>query len=271
MDKKNDLILKKRLKLQYQKVSTLLRELKGLKKQVIGERIKETRKLIAKNKSLLRFSTFELMEYNFNENTHSNILKYLFDFRINNDIGSKLLSKFIESLNIENALDFSQLVNKNKYLVEREKSVGNGRIDIFILDTRNRFVIVIENKIYAAIGERDEVDENELPITQLKIYQKFVEQFYPSYKKLYILLSHTPIEDEYPPFIITDYKNLYEVSGSIKTCDPIVEQYKLLLHSLVNNISDKSEIIEKISSLNTDCVIDLNTLELINGVLYARK
>ena len=253
------------------KLSAVRKELQSLKNKVMHRRRKETQRLILGNKSFFEFSTFELMEYNFNENTHSNILEYLFDYRNNNDFGSKLLSRFIESINSESSIEFSRLIRKNKYTIEREKSVGNGRMDIFISDPVQKFLIVIENKIYAEVGRRDAVDETERPITQLKIYRNFVEHNYKSYKKLFILLSYTPIEEDHSPFIFTDYKNLYTILNSTTTDDTIVEQYKLLLHSLVHNITNKRATFEKIKSVQTNNDMDLNALEIINGVLRERN
>ena len=251
------------------KLSIIARDLESLRNQVINYRKKETQHLVATNKYLLRLSTFELMEHNFRENTHSNVLAYLFDST--NYYGSKLLCRFVESIDSESGRDISRLVRKNSYTIEREMFVGNGRMDLFISDSTHKYVIIIENKIYANVGERNDVNEKEEPITQLSIYRNYVERNYKTYKKLYILLSHSPLDKEHPPFIFTDYKNMYNILNSIETNDPIVEQYKLLLHSLVHKLVDKRKLIKLISSIDTDNNIDLNTLELINGVLYERN
>jgi hypothetical protein len=255
----------------FNKLSALTREMKTLKSAVIARRKKETQQRIIENKSFLQFSTFELMEYNFDENTHSNVLEYLFDYGKNYDVGSNILSRFLESVGGELAMEISHLVQSNSYTIEREKSVGNGRMDVFICDPTHRFVIVIENKLLASVGERIEDNETAMPITQLDVYRKFVERDYKSYKKLFLLLSHTPIEEDHSPFIFADYGNLYKVLKAIKTDDPIVDQYKLLLHSLVHSITDKRELIEKIKSLSKNNNVDLNSLELINGAFYERN
>jgi hypothetical protein len=248
-------------------------ELKNLKKQVIDRRKRETQELIDRNRSLLQFSTFELMEHDFKENTHSNVLRYLFDWRFNNEIGSQLLCRFIESIDSDDVKTFSSLIRKNKYTVEREISFGKGRMDLLIRDTVNKFVIVIENKIYASVDVRDEVDEKENQITQLTDYRDYVESTYKTYKKLYILLSHTPIDDneKHKPFIFTNYKNLYKVLQTEKVNDAIVYQYTMLIHSLAHNITNKQKLNEQANLLKTNKNVGLNTLEQINGVLYERN
>jgi hypothetical protein len=255
----------------YRHFSKITSELKSLKKQVIGKRIRETQNLIAKNRSRFQISTFELMEHNFRENTHSNILQYLFDYGMNGSIGSELLVRFIKQMDAENGDDFVRLIKKKKYTVEREVSANSGRMDIFICDTENKFVIVIENKIYAGVGERESIEDNDTPDNQLKVYERYVEKNYKSYKKLYVLLSHTFIEENHKPFIFIDYSRLYSAMQSYPTNDVIVKQYEILLHSLINDLSDKRDIIIEMNSLGSIHNVRLNTLEQIKRVLYERN
>ncbi len=255
----------------YRHFSKITSELKNLKKQIIGKRIRETQNLIAQNKSRLQFSTFELMEHDFKENTHSNILQYLFDYGMNGSIGSELLTRFIKQIDIENVDNFVRLIKKKNYTVEREVSANSGRMDIFICDTENKFVIVVENKIYASVGIREGLDDNNKPDNQLKVYERYIEKNYKNYKKLYVLLSHTLIMENHKPFIFIDYSRLYSALQSYSTNDVIVKQYEILLHSLINDINDKRKIIIEMNSLDSIHSIGLNTLEQIKRVLYERN
>ena len=248
----------------------LVKHLKILKRSVFIGRKNRVFKDIAANKSFLQLSTFELMEYDFHENTHSNVLEYLFNYKINGSIGSKVLQGVVEQLNNEEAQLFKKYVKKCNYVIEREKSTGTGRMDLFISDTTNKFVIVIENKIFAKVSERESIDTDTEPITQLTIYRDYVAKRFKGYKTLYILLSHTDVEQDHYPFIYVSYKDLYNVCYAIKSEDDVFHQYKLLLHSLAHNILNKRELNDQIAVIQTNKSMDLNNLQIISGALHGR-
>ena len=59
----------------------------------------------------IKLPSFSLMEYDFHENSHSNILEYIFDYRLIGAEGANLLSEFISNLK-EDCREFSPLIKK---------------------------------------------------------------------------------------------------------------------------------------------------------------
>lgn len=193
-----------------QQFESLVTDLKVLKRNVLPYRKKQTREIIKTNKHKLKLSSFELMEHNFRENTHSNILEYLFDYSLF-EKGAEILSAFIGSINGieegERKIICEKIAKKN-YSVEREKSVGSGRMDIFIYD--NEFALVIENKIYSDVAKKGEENEMGESLTQLHIYENFVNRNYSSCEKVFLLLSYKQIEKDHKPFIYVTYQQLFD-------------------------------------------------------------
>ena len=56
------------------RLPSLIEELKDEKEKFINENLPDLKQLIKKNFKNLRISVLDLMQYNWNENTHSNIL-----------------------------------------------------------------------------------------------------------------------------------------------------------------------------------------------------
>ena len=131
--------------------SNLTTDFTELRNKVYPIRLKEIEQLFNEHSHKIKFSSFELMQHNFRENSHSNVLRYIFHHRFWEE-GKDVLSKFIE--NITNDNELSNLILKSNYEVHREyntKKYGKidfGRIDLLIEDEQNKFVIVIENKIH---------------------------------------------------------------------------------------------------------------------------
>ncbi len=242
--------------------------LKALRIQVLPNRRNTSIEYLNQHAHKLRISCFELVDHNFRENTHSNILQYLFDHRFYKH-APNLLADFLEDYNTKIQDLRGKLLNKN-YIIHREKSVGNGRIDLFIEDKKNNFVIVIENKVLADVSTAEtEIDiDKEVTITQLDIYRRFVTNYYNGFDQEYILLSLKPIDVEHPPYRITDYQKLFEVVKSNPTKDPILEEYSILLRSLLNNIHDKLKLIKIVRKLDDEKAnLNLNDIELLNNAL----
>lgn len=233
-------------------------------KNVLGERIEEAIDLIKANPHSLRLSTFELMEHDFKENTHSNILKYIFDYNLMRNTGSAILENFLINIGSISEKVISK-VRDNKYQIQREVSTGDGRIDLLIFDNTNKFVIVIENKLLSTVSKYEIIAEDEAIIkTQLDKYENYINSFYSDYDKVFILLSFINQQVDYYPFISADYENIYTVLTIVDSDDQIIDEYRLLLHSLINNIIDKESLIKSAKALNTNAIISLNRIEEIN-------
>lgn len=121
-------------------LNEILNEFSQLKTKVIEKRKIETKEKINKNKDKLKLSSFELMEHDFRENSHSNVLKYIFDYKFINDIGVNILSDFLEIANNNKIPNLKDKLLDKTYEIIREFSTNNGRIDLLIKDSKNKFI-----------------------------------------------------------------------------------------------------------------------------------
>ena len=106
------------------------------------------------------FNIFQVCGVNHYEVTHSAIIAEMLSPKGSHGQGVVFLKEFIETIADNNniVVDF----NVSDVVVETEKVVGTGRIDIFVSNSSNQ-VIIIENKIYAQ-------DQQE----QLKRYEDYI-------------------------------------------------------------------------------------------------
>ena len=188
------IVLPKNNLLSFKKIEDLTNELKILRKKFLTENFKELKQKIKKNYEKLRISALSLMEYDFHENSHSKILQYLIDYN-SFETGAKVLSQMIAYSSIPVKEDLCKKIIKKSYSVYREHKISigkmSGRIDLFILDEKEKYVIIIENKILAEIGETIDEDDNSIKVKQLEKYEKWSRETYPNYTRLYILLNYS--------------------------------------------------------------------------------
>jgi hypothetical protein len=255
--------------IQTNKIISLLKSLKSLKAKVYDDRLAETKEFINQNPEMFKISSFELMEHNFRENTHSNILKYLFDCSFTNTEGIEALYLLLSETEGKKIKNLKAKLLSRKYKIEREFHTGNGRIDLLIKDDFNKLIIVIENKVYASIAEKDFDEEKNVTSTQLDLYKDYfsTNEKYKNWDKIFILLSYKKIEDfNHTNFELINYDMLFKVLMEANFQDNIVKDYLILLHSLTKNIHDKSWLIEQSNYIKSERGnINLNTLETINN------
>ena len=242
--------------------SNLINDLGILKEKVYPLRLAETKSIIEANRHKIQFSTFEVMEHKFRENTHSRVLRYLFHYKFIEE-GSNILSKFIYEI----VPEISNLILKNQYEIIKEHRIfnGKGRIDLFIKDEKNQFVIVIENKIYADINIEEISNEGEVTKTQLTKYEKYVEEKYKDYKHCFVLLSFKEVKEslDIGKFRRENYNRLIEILNTVESDDNILKEYIKLLDSLTKN-EDKEYLIDLIEDIRNNKKISLSDLEIIN-------
>ena len=243
-----------------------------LKESVLHRRTQETKNIIELNKEKLMISAFELMEHNFRENSHSNVLKYVFNYKYLNDEGVTILFNFLKSIYGKEINRLKHKLDQKNYTIHREYSTGNGRIDLLIEDSKNKFVIVIENKLLASIGERQiEQDNQSIAQTQLDVYRNYIygQNKYQDHDKLFIVLSYADINDfSDTDFVYADYNQLHEALSDVVSEDIILNQYKILLQSIINRGIDKEWLIELSNKIMNNQKIDnLAELETINKYL----
>ncbi len=260
------------------KLEDLTTELKILRKKFLTENFKELKQKIKKNYEKLRISALSLMEYDFHENSHSKILQYLIDYN-SFESGAKILSQMIAYTSIPVKEDLSKKIFKKSYTVYREHKIStgkmSGRIDLFILDEKEKYVIIIENKILAEIGETIDEDENSIKVTQLEKYEKWCKETYPNYTRLYILLNYSNNANDTSLFEKISYKQLYDsLTTDLKFTDNILEDYLLLLKSLLNPIAHDLFEIKKLANKiieNEDAEkITLTDYYTLKTIFYAK-
>ncbi|MBC7587508.1 MAG: PD-(D/E)XK nuclease family protein [Chitinophagaceae bacterium] len=253
----------------------IINELHEIRSKVIDVRYNEAKKLFEANKHSIKISSFELMEYKFHENSHTNILQYLFDFRYLGNVGVKILKSFLEKIDTEESKKIASLVGYCTYRTEREKSISNGRMDLLIEDNTQKFVVMIENKILSSVIEK-ESEENEeeetITRTQLTNYKEYIRKEYPKHIVLLVLLSFKQQELINDDFVFADYKMVNEVLNEVDEEDNILSEYKILLNSLLSNKIDKVAALELGYQLFNDqqkSKPSLYELEMIKSTFYA--
>lgn len=246
--------------------STTINDLKKTKESVYQIRLKELKSTIANNSELFRLSTFELMEHNFRENSHSNILQYLCDY---NNLGATsldIVQKIISSTNTDISKFISDNLIKKNYKVLREYPTEKGRIDILITDKVNKFNIVIENKLLAEISVKEINDKNEITKTQLDDYYEYINSKFPDYKNLFFLLSYYSYEEELINYEAINYETIYLALKTTTSDDVVLNEYKSLLTSLLTGI-DKRSISLSIQKVKNNFPIELNSIEKLNKII----
>ena len=228
-----------------EKLINSIHKLNGLKLATFKKRYNEAKSLFNSKKDSIKVSCFELMEYNFHENSHTNVLQYLFDYRLSGKLGARILKSFLKHINTSSSKSISSLIDKYSYLTEREKSIGIGRMDLFIIDSQQKFVIMIENKLLADIsemGDRENDNENleQITRTQLTNYKEYIIKNYNGYKTLFVLLSYKLQDLIDKDYVTLDYNFLLKVLTEFDNKDNILIEYKLLLENItkdhINNI-----------------------------------
>lgn len=251
----------------------LCSELNELKASVFFLRFAEAKKLFEENKDFIKISSFELMEYNFHENTHTNILQYLFDFRFSGNLAIYILKSFLLNIELEESKKIASAIGNYNYYTERESYIEAGRIDLLIADDVSKFVIVIENKLLTDILEKEESEnfnnagedaKEKVTHTQLSNYKEYIEMNYLNYTRLFILLSHKKQETIDKDYISLDYNFLLSLLKNFDVDDNILKEYKLLLENILqgrNDIINKLELGYKVVNSNNASLTEIETLK----------
>lgn len=254
---------------------SLFSDLKKIKSQVFDKRYNEAKVLFEKKRSYIQISSFELMEHDFFENSHTNILQYLFDFRLSGNLGIKLFKHFIEKIDKPEARSIIPLIENSTYYTKREFSLDGGRMDLLIVDEKSKFVVMIENKLLADVmakeddEEIEELEEKQITRTQLTIYKKYLENYYPDYKRLLILLSYKQQDLVDEDYIVLDYKFLFRILQYFNEKDNILSEYKLLLRNILNNKENNIYTLELgYNLIHNKYSISLNDIETLKNMCY---
>lgn len=174
------------------------------------------------------------MEYDFHENSHSNILEYLIDYN-SYEKGADILCQLVKDSSDADFEKLQEKILKKNYSVNREYIVTSGRIDLFILDEAEKFVVIIENKIFANIGSKIiNEEENIVSRSQLQVYENWCKKNFRDYNQSYILLHLSNTDEDTSLFSKVSYEQLYQNLKMNQIEDNILNDYLLLLESINN-------------------------------------
>lgn len=184
-----------------------------------------------------RLNVFNALQLQNREIRHSNFLAWLLNPNESHKLGDAFLKELLQIVLKEHSKNpkitiklFDIILNDfNDAKVEREKRTNKGRyIDIFIESKSNKFVCVIENKVWTK-------DTN----NQLEHYQTYIDSRYENYKhKLFIYLAPNPSNDYgglYKNYMCLSYEKVCQAIDNLlkrqtnAMCDKIryfIEDYK---------------------------------------------
>lgn len=157
----------------------------------------------------------------------------LMDKENEEQIYTNLLTSFFNE-NVGEEKVFNKIFGKNGHFdivkekvvsVEINKKEKKGRIDIFAINKENEEIIIIENKIDSGLnGIVASKDNNSKPMSQLNVYDMFMNSYYRDYKKQMIVLC--PEENKLKIGSEIDGCTKLNVDCKIMTYDELREKIK---------------------------------------------
>ena len=219
-----------------------------LKKLILDDNFTSVQNMVNEEVNLMN-----ILRISHKELQHSNFLAWLFDPKETHGLGDYFIKEFIKLYYKEN--EYQDLGNTDKSLsvfdfvrldfsdIEIKREHKN--IDILILSSKNKFCILIENKIFASESKG-----------QLTKYRKQIEKDYPDFKhKIYTYLSleEQEISEEEQEFYIKfTYEHIVKlikeslnsnILAIAKNTRFVLEQYLQTLNTIMN----ENEEIEKLA------------------------
>lgn len=217
-------------------------------REILEEFIHENAELERLEKIVDDFNIFTALNLVNNEERHSTFLSWLMKPNESHGLGDYFLNSFLKKISLEasslgvvgpSIFDIdSWRFNDAEVLRERRN------IDIIIRSDSNKFICMVENKIYSK--EHDE---------QLKRYKDIVKREHPDYRKLFVYLTvegEIPTETEYIPLSYRDIVVLVEslLSSKKDKLNPeilaFISQYKEMIRRYIMKDSKIQEICRKI-------------------------
>lgn len=229
-----------------------------------------------------RLNVFNALQLQNQEIRHSNFLAWLLNPNESHKLGDAFLKELLQivlkeySKNPEITIKLFDIIlnDFNDAQVEREKRTNKGRyIDIFIESKSNKFVCVIENKVWTK-------DTN----NQLEHYQTYIDS--KNYKhKLFIYLAPNPSNDYgglYKNYMCLSYEKVCQAIDNLlkrqtnAMCDKIryfIEDYKEMVErNIMDNVDYKDfalcvkiynkhrEAIDMINKVNKNIINRINKI-----------
>jgi len=187
-------------------------------------------------KELNKFNLFDVLKSTHNEYLHSSVIRWLLDPKETHGLKDYFLKNFLKKVLFLNKddphLQFSPIeidvFDFDNSLVQSEEVFSNRRRgDISITNERNKFYILIENKIFSGEGEQ-----------QTKEYVKETEKRYHDYRRLYIFLTPDGRSPESEEFITFSYSDFIGVIDDVLTSkkEEISDNTKFIMSQLKRNV-----------------------------------
>lgn len=197
------------------------------------------------------FNAFEVLGIVNTEIRHSNVLAWLLNPKENHGLGDVFIKKIIQTLfylnndmilknNNLNLFNIS-LMDYYDFKIRREWK----NIDIFAVSDENKFILVIENKIWSKESKH-----------QLEKYFNTVNKEFPDYNKVFVFLTPNgdlPSDEE--NWISFNYKNIFNIlrksmklkEGQIsQNVEFFIEQYLETLRRYIVGDSELEKICREI-------------------------
>ena len=166
-------------------MSSILEQKQWLDNLLLSEDLEEL------NNRTNQFNVFNALKLQNNEIRHSNFLGWLMTPYENHELGDYFLKEFlkeaIKSFSQDKmvALSLSDIAFTDFSDCEIKREHEN--IDILIINSKQHFLCVIENKIWT--GEHNSPQKEGEEKSQLIKYAEYVNNNYPTYNKLFIYLA----------------------------------------------------------------------------------
>jgi hypothetical protein len=173
-------------------------DLKALENFIVGNA--ELEKLEA---MLDRFNIFEAVGLVRQEVKHSTFLAFLLDPQARHGLGDAFAKRLLQEaiMSAPNAFAPVTLIELSLWdIVQMEVRREWKRIDIFLLDEREKLAVIIENKIGS--GEHGD---------QLARYYEAVREEYPDHRLLALYLTPGGDEPSHPEYLQVDYRAVCEI------------------------------------------------------------
>jgi hypothetical protein len=217
-----------------------------LKELILDDEFTNLQNLVNEEVNLM-----DILRVSHRELQHSNFLSWLFDPNATHGLGDYVFKEFIkiyfkenefQNLGVENGLsvfdfiylDFDDLIIKREFK----------NIDLLFLSPKNKFFMLIENKIYSGEGKG-----------QLKKYRNIVNELYVGYShQIYIYLSlkdQIISEEEAKHYVQLNYSHIIKLlekillSQRLNLADKtkfVFEQYLRTLKSMLNQNKEIEDI-----------------------------
>ena len=166
------------------------------------------------------------------ETYHSLFLAYLWGSETS--FGHKAFQDFINDILtdkepwVDTIQQCSYKVFTEKYIKgQRKKGLNKKRIDLIFVDEKNKWCVIIENKIESKVHYSDNR-------SQLNYYFDYGERQYKGYHQLYILLSHTDNQKyENEKWKYANYHQVFKSLLKYHTGESLLRDYLKTLFALL--------------------------------------